>query len=199
MRRFCFLVWIVPCLGFISFDEKQPFDAFKDWYASNKEMLLFKTDFDGLNYQLRFNPAELKLMAAILRKEVTKEKKDLQNWYKQNDAYDEFSFKISSGEKDLLIQYSDDKEMYNQKLFYLIESAQFDFSIVRKLDTISPTHYQFENNYGNAPFISIYLAFEKAQKDNPVKEFIFNDQVFGNRIIPIDIQKLNTLNIPKIK
>ncbi|WP_300665331.1 hypothetical protein [Fluviicola sp.] len=162
-------------------------------------MLLFKTDFDGLNYQLRFNPAELKLMAAILRKEVTKEKKDLQNWYKQNDAYDEFSFKISSGEKDLLIQYSDDKEMYNQKLFYLIESAQFDFSIVRKLDTISPTHYQFENNYGNAPFISIYLAFEKAQKDNPVKEFIFNDQVFGNRIIPIDIQKLNTLNIPKIK
>ncbi len=198
MSRLLFFCWFLPCLSFISYDEKEPYSAFKDWYSSNKEMLAFETDFDGLSYHLNYNPVELKLLSAILRQEVNG-KKELQDWYKQNDSYDEFSFKISSTAKDLLIQYSEDKQEYNQKLFYLIESARYDFSIVRELDTIMPIHYQFENNYGNAPFISIYVAFKKASKNNPVKEFLFNDQLFGNRVIPIDIKKLNNLNIPKIK
>ncbi len=198
MRRFYFLCWLIPCLSFVSFDEREPFAAFREWYNSNKHVLVFHTDFDGLNYQLRYNPAELKLMSAIVRDEL-KGKKELREWYKKNDSYDEFSFKIFTGTHDPLIEYSEDKKEYNEKLFYLLESARYDFSLIRESDTITPVHYQFENNYGNAPFISMYVVFKKATKNNPVKEFLFNDQLFGKRVIPIDIHQLNNLNVPKIK
>lgn len=194
------LFFTVPCLISLSLDGgKEPsISEFKEWYMQNKDSLVFKTDFNELDYQLRYNPGELRLMSAILKKEVVG-KRAIANWYKENSGMEEFSFRISCPKNDIFAQYSEDKEEYNKKLFYFIESASFDFLLVRKLDTIAPRHYQFENHYSTVPFITVYLAFDKSQKNNPVKELIFNDQAFSGSIIPLDIKRLNNLSIPKIK
>ncbi len=201
MRLINYLILLtVPCLSFLSRDDGQEpsIGAFKEWYLQHKDSLVFKTDFEELNYQLRYNPRELRLMNAIVKKEVVG-KKEIASWYKDNSGMEEFSFKISCPKNDILAQYSEDKEEYNKKLFYFIESASFDFLLVRKLDTIAPRHYQFENHYSTVPFITLYLAFDKSTKNNPVRELIFSDQAFSGSIIPLDITRLNNLNIPKIK
>lgn len=196
--RFLFILLTIPVFGFIAKDKLVSSDEFLSWYGANRDSLTFDTNIGSLSYQLRYNPVELKLMGALRRNEVSS-KKEIQHWYKQNDNYQEFSFKIMSGGHDIFVEYSDDKSAYNEKLFYFIESARFDFSIIREKDTISPVHYQFENTYGNAPFITMYVVFEKGDASNPVKEFYFYDRAFGNMLIPFDIHRLNNLNIPKIK
>lgn len=196
--RLLFIILILPCFAFLTKDRVATADEFKEWYKTNYQSLVFSTDYENLNYQMRYNPAELRLLGAINRKEV-KSKTELKQWYKENDIYEEFSFKITSkAGRDLFVEYSDTKEEINEKVFYFVESAKYDFLLVREKDTIAPVHYQFENTYGVAPFVTIYLAFDKSAKDNGVKELIFKDQVLNNAVIPFEIKNLNNLNIPKI-
>lgn len=196
--RLIFIILILPCFAFLTKDRVATADEFKEWYKANYQSLVFSTDYENLNYQIRYNPAELRLLGAINRKEITS-KTELKQWYKENHIYEEFSFKITSkAGRDLFVEYSDTKEEINEKVFYFVESAKYDFLLVREKDTIAPVHYQFENTYGVAPFVTIYLAFDKSAKNNGVKELIFKDQVLNNAVIPFEIKNLNNLNIPKI-
>lgn len=196
--RFGYIVLLIPCLAFLSKDQTVSLAEFKSWYTANRNSLIFSTDYENLNYQLRYNPAELRLAGAIDRKEITN-KSELKQWYKENDTYEEFSFKITSkAGRDLFVEYSETKEEINEKVLYFIEQAKYDFLLVREKDTIAPVHYQFENTYGVAPFVTIYLAFDKSTKDNTVKELIYNDQVLNKTLIPFEIKSLNNLHIPKI-
>ena len=196
--RFGYIVLLIPCLAFLSKDQTVSLAEFKSWYTANRNSLIFSTDYENLNYQLRYNPAELRLAGAIDRKEITN-KSELKQWYKENDTYEEFSFKITSkAERDLFVEYSETKEEINEKVFYFIEQAKYDFLLVREKDTLAPVHYQFENTYGVAPFVTIYLAFDKSTKDNMVKELIYNDQVLNKTLIPFEIKSLNNLHVPKI-
>ncbi len=198
MMRFGYIVLLIPCLAFLSKDQTVSLAEFKSWYTANRNSLIFSTDYENLNYQLRYNPAELRLAGAIDRKEITN-KSELKQWYKENDTYEEFSFKITSkAERDLFVEYSETKEEINEKVFYFIEQAKYDFLLVREKDTLAPVHYQFENTYGVAPFVTIYLAFDKSTKDNMVKELIYNDQVLNKTLIPFEIKSLNNLHVPKI-
>lgn len=188
----------LPCLAFLTKEKAGNVEAFKEWYKSHYQSLVSSTDYEGLSYQVRYNPTELRLLGAIDRKEIAS-KGEIKQWYKENDTYEEFSFRITSKSgRDLFIEYSETKEEINEKVFYFIESAKYDFLLVREKDTIAPLHYQFENSYGVAPFVTIYLVFDKTTKDNLVKELIFKDQVFNNMIVPFKISHLNNLNIPKI-
>ncbi len=196
--RFAFILLLIPCFAFLAKDKAVSLAEFKSWYTANRASLVFSTDYENLNYQVRYNPAELRLAGAIDRKEITN-KSELKQWYKENDTYEEFSFKITSkAGRDLFVEYSETKEEINEKVFYFIEQAKYDFLLIREKDTIAPVHYQFENTYGVAPFVTFYLAFEKSAKDNGVKELIFKDQVLNNKVIPFEIKQLNNLNIPKI-
>lgn len=196
--RFGYIALLLPCFAFLVKDQSVSLAEFKSWYIANRDSLVFSTDYENLNYQARYNPAELRLAGAIDRKEITN-KSELKKWYKDNDTYEEFSFKITSkAGRDLFVEYSETKEEINEKVFYFIEQAKYDFLLVREKDTIAPVHYQFENTYGVAPFVTIYLAFDKSTKDNTVKELIYNDQVLNHTIIPFEIKSLNNLHVPKI-
>ncbi|MDF3028073.1 MAG: hypothetical protein K0S23_2380 [Fluviicola sp.] len=196
--RLLFIIVVLPGFAFLTKDRVATADEFKEWYKTNYQSLVFSTDYENLNYQMRYNPAELRLLGAISRNEVNN-KAEIKQWYKENDTYEEFSFKITSkAGRDLFVEYSETKEEINEKVFYFVESAKYDFLLVREKDTIAPVHYQFENTYGVAPFVTIYLAFDKSPKDNGVKELIFKDQVLNNAVIPFEIKNLNNLNIPKI-
>jgi hypothetical protein len=197
-----FLKYIIGCtaLLLLSFNkDKGTFNTsdFIEWYKLNADSTQFTQKWDDITYTLKFMPKELKLMRQLHFEEI-KTKKELNSWYKQNDEMLEFNLKIEGNSKNLLTDYSSDETAYQDKLFYFIESAQADLKLVIEGDTLIPFHYQFENHYGNAPFVTLYFAF-KVSKNQKIKELIFNDYAFSGIEIPFVINRLNNLNIPKIK
>lgn len=197
-----FLKYIIGCtvlilLSFIK--DKGTFNTsdFIEWYKLNADSTQFSQKWEDITYTLKFMPKELKLMRELHFEEI-KTKKELNSWYQKNDEMFEFNLKIEGNSKNLLADYSLDETAYQDKLFYFIESAQADLKLVIDGDTIIPFHYQFENHYGNAPFVNLYFAF-KVSKNQKIKELIFNDYAFSGIEIPFVINRLNNLNIPKIK
>ncbi len=153
-----------------------------------------------LLFEARFLPNELAVFQEIYNQSNVS-RKQLKELYKRLDTYEVYTVKVSkSGEKDILIALSEDKADYQNKQFYLIESIQTDFALVRDGDTLSPINCQFENNYGAAPFVTLHLTFEKATtKKINSRTLLYNDQLFGSGLIAFDYSFIKNLQIPKIK
>jgi hypothetical protein len=174
--------------------------SFREWYAGHHEQLLLRQDSGELAFELRYLPNEVTICQQILNDKKVSSKR-LKALYAAHDVYEEYSFKIiSTDSKDLLISQSVDKADYQNKQFYLIESVQQDFSLVRDSDTLKPIRCGFENNYGAAPFVTLHLVFEKAPKGKAAHtELIYTDQLFTAKTVQFDCTNMMNLQIPKIK
>ncbi|MNE18080.1 hypothetical protein D3C80_1110920 [compost metagenome] len=94
-----------PCLAFLTKEKTGNVEGFKEWYKSHYQSLVSSTDYEGLSYQIKYNPTELRLLGAIDRKEVNN-KGEIKQWYKENDTYEEFAFRITSKSgRDLFVEY----------------------------------------------------------------------------------------------
>jgi hypothetical protein len=202
MRLIAFIC-LITCCSFVS--DRTPeacYKAFREWYTAHHSELLLKADRPdfGLAFELRYLPGEVAICEQILNTEKVSGKQ-LKSLYETYGVYDEYSFKIiSTDSKDLLVAQSEDKAEYQEKQFYLIESVQQDFSLVRDNDTLKPIRCGFENNYGTAPFVTLHLVFEKAKEQKPKHtELIYNDQLFTSETVRFDCTSIMNLQIPKIK
>jgi len=174
--------------------------SFQQWYQGHQEQLVVQQDTNSLLFEARYLPNEVTICQQIFKSEgVTK--RQLKTLYETYDTYEEYSFKIQSlTSRDLLIDQSEDKADYQNKQFYLIESVQQDFVLLRDNDTLHPLSCQFENNYGTAPYIMLHLTFEKPPKgQRTTSQLIYNDQLFGSDQHTFDFTHLMNLQIPKIK
>jgi hypothetical protein len=201
MRLIAFISLII-CCSFIS--DRSPescYRAFREWYRAHHQELLLKAErpASGLAFELRYLPGEIAICQQILNNPAVSGKQ-LKALYETHAAYDEYSFKIiSTDSKDLLIAQSADKQDYQDKQFYLTESIQQDFFLVRDIDTLKPIRCGFENNYGTAPFVTLHLVFEKATDRPNHTELIYNDQLFTAETVRFDCTAIMNLEIPKIK
>lgn len=197
--------WLVLFVLFsFSFsDSKDPekcYRSFQNWYKVNNDQLKQTFVKDDLTFEMTYLPNELVIFQQLFQKKDYS-KKQIKALYSTYDSFDDYSLKISTTDsRDLILSRSVDKVEYQNMQFYLIESIQQDFYLIRNQDTLRPIQCQFENNYGTAPFITLHLAFEKAPKTNLEKlEILYNDQLFQSDKIVFDFSHLKNLKIPKIK
>ena len=173
-------------------------EKFKDWYGTNSSFLQLSQELNGFEVSVRYLPEELNVIREISKKSDVS-KQEIKELYKKYSGTYEFSFKVSrSGVQDLLTHLSIDNSDYENRLFYLIESIGSDFTLVTTNGDLKPVNCHFENNYGNAPFLTFHLSFEKLPGEN-LKNFVYQDQTFGLETAVFDLEQIEKLTIPKIK
>lgn len=173
-------------------------NKFRNWYAENKSELVTSANNEAYHFEAAYIPKELKVLRELRNMDKVN-KKELKALNKKYDGNVEFRFKIRrDGVRDLLKYHSQDEAMYQQLQFYLIESIFNDFTLVSSEDErLKPLHCSFENNYGAAPFISLHLVFDHPK--GKWKELNYQDHLFGNGAIEMNLQNIEQLKIPKIK
>lgn len=198
--RFLYLLVLLSFSFTIEKKDDKCYQSFQNWYKKNIDQLKQSYSKDDLTFEMSYLPNELTIFQQLyIQNDYSK--KQIKSLYSKHNSYDEFSFKISTTDsRDLILSKSFDKAEYQEIQFYLIESIQQDFYMIRNRDTLRPIQCQFENNYGTAPFITMHLAFEKAQKKEIEKlEIQYSDKLFRSDNIVFDFTHLKNLKIPKIK
>lgn len=197
-----YLILLVVIAGYAFTSDEGPekhYRAFQQWYSAHHEELVLKHEQNGLLFELRYLPNEVTICQELLQA-TSVSKKQIKALYTTYDNYDEYSFKmLAPGVKDLLIETSEDKAEITEKQFYLIESIQQDFLLIRDGDTLHPVRCHYENNYGTAPFIQLHLAFNKPTGKVKSQQLRYNDQLFGTAPVQFDLTPITKLQIPKIK
>lgn len=170
---------------------------FVTWVEDEGNGLSVTKKFDNINYRLLYKPidyivAKELINNAIKKNEIESRKKELGNM-------NYFTLRIESKTSEELMRVNiKSEDEYYHRLEYFMGYMQDDIYLVDGTDTISPSLFHFERNYGLAPFNDFVLGFNKSKKDVQDLYFIFNDQVLGTGKISIKVNKENISDIPNI-
>ena len=103
------------------------------------------------------------------------------------------------GEDVLKSGIQEEKEYYN-RLNYLSTFLKQDLYIIQGKDTLSPALYQFERNYGLAPYAIAVVAFEEPDSTHKYnKEFIIQDKVFTQQELRLKFNQEQIKKTPTLK
>lgn len=162
-----------------------------DWVQNPDNGLIIHKEIGNFGYELFYKPLPYQLLQSNTDLSYLDEHKNTQH----------YTFKIESldGLDVLKAGVKDDAE-YNNRLFYLADYIQQDFSLIQGVDTLPCLFAHYERNYGLAPFAKITLAFEeKEASQNLEKTIQFNDPVFGAGPIHFNYTSTTLSNIPNLK
>lgn len=162
-----------------------------NWIQNPDNGLAIRKEIGSFGYELFYKPLPYQLLQANIELSQLEEHKDTQH----------YTFKIESldGLDVLKAGVKDDAE-YNNRLFYLADYIQQDFSLIQGTDTLSCLFAHYERNYGLAPFAKITLAFEEKETSHNLEKTIqFNDPVFGAGPIHFNYTTTVLSNVPNLK
>lgn len=167
------------------------------WVEDEGNGLSVTKNLDNINYRLLYKPidyivAKELINNAIKKNEIESRKKELGNM-------NYFTLRIESKTSEELMRVNiKSEDEYYHRLEYFMGYMQDDIYLVDGTDTINPSLFHFERNYGLAPFNDFVLGFNKSNKDAQDLYFIYNDQVLGTGKISIKINKEDISDIPNI-
>lgn len=176
------------------------YGPFRDWYLQHHSELTVSSENAGIISNMRYLPNEVTICQELLTMDNVSSKK-IRELYRRYDAYEEYTLTLSEPySNDFLLGQSEDREDYQQKQFYLIESVGNDFVLIRDSDTLRPQSCHFENNYGTAPILTVHLTFPKAESTpKNTWKLLYDDQLFGLGLTEFSYNHLTHIRIPKIK
>lgn len=141
---------------------------------------------DGINY----TATEVPLQYYILKNGDDKDSKTVDSIYNANnkERIVEIEFQQNNKE-DLLLEKYTNKD-YESSVKYLAFSIEKDFSVITSSnDTIVCSGALFERNFKVAPFKRALLYFNNIPPNDNIK-LIYNDQLFGNGVIPFNFKEV---------
>ncbi len=110
-----------------------------------------------------------------------------------------FNFRIRSLTEStelLKVNLADEGEYFN-RIEYFSFKMQDDFQLVEGTDTLKCQLYHFERVYGLSNSATVILGFEKRKHKGSLSLY-FNDKVFNNGNIILNISKNSINNTPKL-
>jgi hypothetical protein len=167
------------------------------WVENESNGLSVTKELDDIKYRLLYKPVDYVVAKelinnAIKKNEVESRKKELGNM-------NYFTLRIESKKSEELMRVNiKSEDEYYHRLEYFMGYMQDDIYLVDGTDTINPSLFHFERNYGLAPFNDFVLGFNKSNRDPQDLYFIYNDQVLGTGKISIKINKDDISNVPNI-
>lgn len=168
-------------------------------YVNNPENGMKRTyETDDISFELLYKPS---LYIAILEEKEKSTEESVNNRVKELEGLQYYNLKIinKSGSDLLKYKLKEEKEYYN-RLNYLSTFLKNDIRLIQGEDTLKPVLYQFERNYGLAPFCTSVFAFKETdlnlKKD---KELIIKDQVFSNQEIHFILKNESLKELPNIE
>jgi hypothetical protein len=146
----------------------------------------------------QFQPYEYYLLRKSFRKKIEKKDIDeLQGYY-----YVQLRIGPKSGRRPL-IELQDNPTDYNRRLSYCMMQMQNDLILIDGPDTLPCEIFNFERNYGVAPFNNFILGFRRKTTQESAlvrdKTLVFNDNLFNLGLIKLRIESKDLENIPKLK
>lgn len=171
------------------------------WVENPSHGLTNSKQIGEIEYSLAFLPVNYLVLKDIGTTEVLspalfKEKK------KKKEGLQYYLLKINLlGNKGDLLHYkiNNENEYYSRAEYYSF-SVQSDLQLVDGHDTLPCVLFHFENNYSLTPYIQLLMGFSntgKNRNDNDIR-VIFDDKVFNNGKIILNINKEKTTNIPDL-
>lgn len=92
-----------------------------------------------------------------------------------------------------------DHNEYSQRLLYLNTVVQQDLALVVSSDTLPCVLHHFERGYDVSPACNLLLAFPKSEENGKDKTLLFNDRMFGQRVVQLPISGTSLQRLPVIK
>lgn len=165
----------------------------------SEEMGLVQTSGnENFNFSIQYKPLEY---IAIMEQRNNASKETVSSRTKELKGLQYYNIKIQSlkGEDVLKSGIQEEKEYYN-RLNYLSTFLKQDLYIIQGKDTLSPALYQFERNYGLAPYATAVVAFEEPDSIHKYnKEFIIQDKVFTQQEFRLKFNQEQIKKIPTLK
>lgn len=168
------------------------------WVEDENNGLKAKKNIGVYSFELQYKPLEYVVLREQKNKltnndmllSETEKIKDLQY----------FTFRIGvPGSNDEAIKngaanYSE----YQKRVNYFSLQMQQDLRLIDGTDTLACVLHHFERTYGVDPYSTFVLAFEKGEKENQSKTFIYNDNVLGVGPVKFTIDSEKFKNIPHL-
>jgi hypothetical protein len=113
-----------------------------------------------------------------------------------------FSFRITDtkGNQELLKTNLKSESEYYARIEYLSFKMQDNFKLIDGTDTLKCSLYHFERVYGLAPYATFVLGFPKSKTSEiNGKSLVYEDNLFNNGLIYLNIDKETLTNLPKLK
>lgn len=175
------------------------FLEFEKEINQSKELTNSKT-INGINYSLRFVPAEILAIRNGLQNDNLDKKKYEVELNKLKDGL-YFNFILSGDNNNKVKNIIENKKKYMENLAYLSNEFQNSFKIIiDEKDTLYCSLSHFEAPSSIKPEFRFFLAFDL--KNKKVKnEFTleYNDELFGSGPIKFLYKNKNIEALPKLK
>ena len=153
---------------------------------------------ENFNFSVQYKPLEY---IAIMEQRNNASEETVARRTKELKGLQHYNIKIQSlkGEDVLKSGIQEEKEYYN-RLNYLSTFLKQDLYIIQGKDTLSPALYQFERNYGLAPYAVAVVAFEERDSTHKYnKEFIIQDKVFTQQELRLKFNQEQIKKTPTLK
>lgn len=203
---------ILPCLfigcsGYPALDRE---DYVK--YVTNEDNGILATkEINGINYQLQYEPINLKVLKKVKNRAVTVDQYKLEVENFKGSQYFIFKIALKNFQGDLLKYEVKDQSDYSNRVNYFSFQMQHDFYLLEGEDSLKCNLFHFERTYGVSPFCTFVLGFDSRDdileiprsltyKENIKNDkiLIYNDQVFGVGTLKFKIKAIDINNIPEL-
>jgi len=118
---------------------------------------------------------------------------------KRNEEMYSFQYRVK-GKNLADVFYAPPAELYGQRVNHASFNIQYDFTLISGSDTLSPSLYLLERNYGVTPYTVFLLKFQKPEKLQEKQDvvLVYNDRLFGLDKIVSRFKSSDISNEPKI-
>jgi hypothetical protein len=115
----------------------------------------------------------------------------------KDEADSTLNFKLTICSEDS-VPLDRKSDAYKEKVNYLNNDFIQSCALVTNKDTLLPIIHHYEMNPNIKPCDNVMFAFENSKKVKPIK-IIIVAPLYSIKPFEFDVQKIKTLNIPKIK
>ena len=167
------------------------------WVENKKNGLSISKEFNDVNFQILYKPANYIVAKEFLNGGIKKE--EVQKRLKELGDMQYFTLRIKSNKSNELLSadIANENEYY-QRLEYFMGPMQDDIKLIDGVDTIPCAIHHFERSYGIAPYNNFIIAFTQTKNKENDKTFVFEDKILGTGTVMFKVKSEDINNIPNI-
>jgi hypothetical protein len=179
-----------------------PAADFSEWVNEPENGLIATKELDGISYWFMYKPLAYEAMmratndSGLVRSEYAANLNTL-----RNTQYCLLKIKSTTGNNELLRFRLSGNEEYYRRLEYCSYNIQQDIKLIDGKDTLPCILHHYERAFGLAPEAVFTLVFEAKDTlyKGRQKTLFFEDNLFGNGTINLNVSEESMNNIPDLK
>jgi hypothetical protein len=155
--------------------------------------IIYSAQYEPVEYLVANSKRDKTLKTAVLKKEVS-----------GYEGMEYYTLQLMNAESntDILALKLQSRDQYYDRESYFSFAFQSDIYLIRGVDTIPCSAFNYVPNYGISPHIDFLVAFPKkaneAENTDMDRTIVIEDKVFNNGTIKLEVKKENINKIPAL-